>query len=166
MPVASEYDIENGLVGETLLSSTSSSNFIDAKDKELCWFGEGLTKMTLELTTYEDDLDKPIYGNFRGVYSGSVTKPSSDTRIWQQTYSGELQKAGVDTRVWQQNYKGQVVKLGYDTREWKQTYKGTLSKLVKAPSTVKGLKIRLMAKLSTTDLSVSPVINAIKVVAE
>lgn len=44
-------------------------------------------------------------------FSGTVT---ADTRTMKQSYSGTVTKPAVDTRVWRQDYYGKVYKGGYD----------------------------------------------------
>jgi hypothetical protein len=41
-------------------------------------------------------------------YSGTVTKPAVDTRVWTQTYSGTVTKPAVDTRTYETRYKYKV----------------------------------------------------------
>jgi hypothetical protein len=57
-------------------------------------------------------------------YSGTVTKPSSDTRIFK--YQGTVSKPAIDTRVYR--YEGTVYKPSSDTRIWKQEYSGVVNK--------------------------------------
>lgn len=42
------------------------------------------------------------------TYSGSVSKPASDTRIWTQNYSGTVTKPAVDTRTYETRYQYKV----------------------------------------------------------
>ncbi|MDO8685566.1 MAG: hypothetical protein Q7J78_02735 [Clostridiales bacterium] len=65
---------------------------------------------------------------YRAIYSGTVTKPAQDTRIWRQDYYGIAYKSAVDTRVWRQDYRGTVFCPPVDTRIWgfRQDYNGTV----------------------------------------
>jgi Flp pilus assembly pilin Flp len=60
-------------------------------------------------------------------YAGNATKPSSDTREWQQNYSGTVIKPSTDNRIFGQNYTGEVSQLVNYYKHF-GTYSGTLSK--------------------------------------
>jgi hypothetical protein len=47
-------------------------------------------RATMILYDDVDDLTKPIYGNFKGVYTGKVNRPESDSRVWRQEYRGSV----------------------------------------------------------------------------
>lgn len=65
-------------------------------------------------------------GTMTVTYSGTVTKPEVDTRVWTQAYSGKVTKPAVDNRVWEQNYSGSATKPAVDTRGYSQPYSGTV----------------------------------------
>lgn len=64
-------------------------------------------------------------------WKATFSKPASDTRKWQQKYTGNVTKPASDTRVYEytQNYSGTVVKPERDTREYiyTQYYTGSVS---------------------------------------
>lgn len=70
------------------------------------------------------DIFKALYYERYYRFSGSVTRPASDTRVWNQDYQGTVTKPASDTRVWEQNYSGTAVKPAVDTRGYTQSYSG------------------------------------------
>lgn len=63
---------------------------------------------------------------FMGVYSGYVSKPAIDTRVYR--YQGTVTKPASDTRVWEysQDYKGTVYKPGTSYRNETYAYNVTI----------------------------------------
>lgn len=78
----------------------------------------------LEKVEYEDDLGKPIYGDYIATFKGEVVVSKA---LWRQNYKGTYQISIPDTRVWRQNYKYTLTVETPDTRVFEQRYKGTLS---------------------------------------
>lgn len=159
------------------LSANVDDAVSNSDDSEIIW--KQKYKVTIEIPAtdtrvwqqeYKGTLSKPGYDTrvWEQLYEGSLIKEGVDTRVWQQDYKGELIKKGIDTRIWQQKYEGPLRKPGYDTRVWQQNYRGTLSKIVSVeiPKARIKTRVRLMARLTTSDISVTPTINAIKVVGQ
>ncbi|MCK2000699.1 hypothetical protein MZM54_04760 [[Brevibacterium] frigoritolerans] len=76
--------------------------------------------------------DVPAWGN----YSGTVTKPASDTRVYRMDYSGTVNHPEVDTRVYRQDYSGTVSRIAKETLTINATGSRTRSSSSGFPSSI------------------------------
>lgn len=72
-------------------------------------------------------VDRTYYQDYSGT---AITPEPLDTRIWQDNYSGSVTKPASDTRqyIYTQYYTGTVYGTSSDTRVWRQDYTGTAYK--------------------------------------
>ncbi|WCK57673.1 hypothetical protein PP175_26930 (plasmid) [Aneurinibacillus sp. Ricciae_BoGa-3] len=75
----------------------------------------------IPVSGYMNDRD---YGGMVCTYVGRIPALNADTRVWQQSYSGTVTKPASDTRVY--NYAGYVTKPAIDTRVYR--YQGYVSR--------------------------------------
>ena len=114
------------------VNAVLGDNFRNSYLSDLRWVGGVVeqTEVSNGVTYYFHRVFEATlnYEAYVGVYTGTITRPESDTRVYR--YQGNVTKPAVDTRVWEytQNYSGIVTKPAVDTRTWQQNYLGTAYK--------------------------------------
>lgn len=98
----------SGYSRDQILQNSSLINGMDTY-----YYSSGGYSGTLNLTSSSGDSNVTLH------YSGTVTRPSSDTRVYK--YRGNVTRPESDTRVYK--YKGTVTKPGKDTRKYQEYYK-------------------------------------------